>query len=149
VGGLILSGSRLTDDDIAAIVGLLTSWTGKLTWELFVKRVTALLGKPYTRQGLDKHFSISTAFRQAKERNRKKRLQDANSSDAGLPPDLAMALQTIESLKGEVAVLRLERSRFLEKFATWLYNARSRGIPEQELNRPLPGVNRQASEKVT
>lgn len=142
-----MSGSRLTDSDIAAIVGLLTSWRGKLTWELFVERVTALLGKPYTRQGLDKHFSISTAFSQAKERNRKKRLQVAKSTDHGLPPDLAMALRTIEALRGEVAVQRSERGYLLEKFATWLYNARSRGIPEEELNRPLPEVNRQASER--
>ena len=55
--------------------------------------------------------------------------------------------RTIDSLRAEIAVLKAERGRFEEKFATWLYNARSRGISEVELNKRLPEVDRDGSTK--
>lgn len=142
-----MSNTRLSNDDVDRIVGLLSSWTGKLTWTHLVDRVEGVLGTRYTRQGLDKHFSITTAFKKAKERNRKRNPLKLKPDDEGLPPDLAMALRTNEALRAQIEVLKAERDRFLEKFAVWLYNARSRGLSEQDLNRSLPRIDRQGSEK--
>ena len=53
----------------------------------------------------------------------------------------------MEALKAEVALLKQERDGFLETFATWLYNARNRGLSERDLNEPLPAVERHRSDK--
>ncbi|WP_242218833.1 hypothetical protein [Shinella zoogloeoides] len=134
--------AQLTDDEIDRIVALLISWQGKLSWELLTQQVGCMLKRPFTRQGLDKQENIRTAFQQAKDRLR--------SSPVTVPPsemsaELALALGRVERLEAEIAVLKAERNRFLEKFATWQYNARSKGLSEAGLNMPLPRVERDRS----
>ncbi len=137
--------ARLTDKEIDLIVGMLAGWKGRLSWELVLQRVEAMLGRTFTRQGLDKNEIISIAFGQAKDRRRKLSKKEIEESDQ--PPELAAAERRVEVLRAEIAVLKSEQERFLEKFATWLYNARSRGISEFDLNRPLPDVDRDESER--
>ncbi|UIJ81943.1 hypothetical protein [Rhizobium leguminosarum] len=135
--------ARLTDDEIERIVALLISWQGKLSWELLTERVETLLKRPFTRQGLDKQDNIRTAFQQAKDRLRS---SPVTPSATEMSTELAMALGRVERLEAEVAVLKAERNRFLEKFATWQYNARSSGrLSESDLNIPLPKVERDRS----
>lgn len=141
-GKIDLAKARLTNEEVELIIGLLTSWRGKLSWELLLKRVETLLRRPFTRQGLDKQAAIRTAFQQAKARTR-----TAKQSPSEALPEIALLQQTIESLRAEIAVLKAERNRYAEKFATWLYNARSRGLSEVDLNRPLPIVDRDKSER--
>jgi hypothetical protein len=124
---------------------MLAGWKGRLSWELVVQRVQAMLGRTFTRQGLDKNEIISIAFGQAKDRRRKRSKKEVEESDR--PPELAVAERRVEMLRGEIAVLKAEQERFLEKFATWLYNARSRGVSEFDLNRQLPDVDRDESER--
>lgn len=138
--------ARLTDAEIERIIGILTAWSGKLSWELLVRRVEVLLGRPFTRQGLDKHETIRIAFQQAKNRFRS-HSKKLGIEENDLPLELALAQRRIDSLVAEVQVLKAERDRLLEKFATWLYNARSRGISELDLNRRLPDVDRDSSER--
>jgi hypothetical protein len=137
--------ARITDAEIDKIVQLLTSWTGKLSWDLLRQRVNVLLGRTFTRQGLDKQEIISTAFQQAKDRLRG-RPKTSEAKEDGVSPELAAARRRIDNLVAEIEVFKSERDRFLEKFATWLYNARSRGISEFDLNTPLPAVDRDSSE---
>lgn len=134
--------AQLTDDEIDRIVALLINWQGKLGWELLAQQVGDMLKRPFTRQGLDKQEKIRTAFQQAKVRLR--------SSPVTVPPpgmsvELVLALGRVERLESEIAVLKAERNRFLEKFATWQYNARSKGLSEAGLNMPLPRVERDRS----
>ena len=134
--------AQLTDDEIDRILALLINWQGKLSWELLTQQVGDMLKRPFTRQGLDKQENIRTAFQQAKDRLR--------SSPVTVPPsemsaELALALGRVERLEAEIAVLKAERNRFLEKFATWQYNARSKGLSEAGLNMPLPRVERDRS----
>ncbi|AOG11563.1 hypothetical protein [Agrobacterium sp. RAC06] len=133
--------ARLTRDEIDRIVELLTSWRGKLSWELLLKRVEAILRRPFTRQGLAKQENIQTAYQQAKNRIR---LVKPTSSKS---PEIELMQSTIDSLRAKIAVMEAERGRYDEKFATWLYNARSRGISELDLNRHLPEVDRDRSTK--
>lgn len=129
--------ARLTSDEIERIVELLTSWRGKLSWELLLERVETLLRRPFTRQGLAKQDNIQIAYQQAKDRIRK---QKPTYSEA--LPEIELMKNTIDSLRAKIAVMEAERGRYEEKFATWLYNARSRGISELDLNRHLPEVDR-------
>lgn len=136
--------SRLRPQEVEQIVGMLTAWKGKLTWELLLRRVEAMLKRPFSRQGLDKNTSIAIAFKQAKERHRRA----GKTADGGdLHPDLAAAQRRSEVLMAELKVLQAEKQNFLEKFAVWGYNARSRGLSEEDLNRPLPRIERGKSEK--
>ena len=134
--------ARLTNDEIDQIVGLLTSWHGTLSWELLLERVETMLRRPFTRQGLDKQENIRTAFQQAKDRIRTSKPKPSKSL-----PEIDLMQRTIESLRAEIAVMKAERGRYEEKFATWLYNARSRGISEMDLSRRLPEVDRDRSTK--
>lgn len=102
----------------------------------------SLLRRPFTRQGLDKQDNIRTAFQQAKVR-----IRTAKPEASEKLPEIDLMQRTIDGLRAEIAVMKAERGRFAEKFATWLYNARSRGISEFELNRQLPEVDRDGSTK--
>ncbi|TBG89593.1 hypothetical protein ELG67_11080 [Rhizobium leguminosarum] len=141
-----MADARLTESEVDKIVNLLTTWQGRLSWELLLRRVTPMLRRDFTRQGLDKQATISIAFKQAKERLRTRAKKPTADRD-GLPPELAAALSRNDNLVAEVDLLKAERDRFLERFATWLYNARSRGISEHDLNQPLPPVDRDKSER--
>ncbi|NEH27458.1 hypothetical protein [Rhizobium ruizarguesonis] len=138
--------ARLTGAEVDKIVNLLTTWQGKLSWELLLRRMRPLLGRDFTRQGLDKQQSISIAFKQAKERTRIRAKKAPAGGDPDLPPELASALRRIDNLKAEVELLQAEKDRLLERFATWLYNARSRGISDYDLSQPLPPVDRDKSD---
>ena len=134
--------ARLTNDEIERIVELLTSWRGTLSWELLLERVEAILRRPFTRQGLAKQDNIQTAYQQAKNR-----IRLAKPTYSESLPEIELMQNTIDSLRAKIAVMEAERGRYEEKFATWLYNARSRGISELDLNRHLPEVDRDGSTK--
>lgn len=137
--------AKLSPDDIDHIVHLLTTWCGKLTWDLLVNKVAAVLGRSYTRQALNTHDAIKRAFDLAKKRAREgTRIDPMQSRNS---PELAIALDRVETLRAEVALLKQERDGYLQTFATWLYNARNRGLSERELNQPLPAVERHRSDR--
>jgi hypothetical protein len=142
---LTVSKAKLSPDDIDLIVSLLTGWRGKLTWELLVDKVTAVLGRSYTRQALNAHDGIKRAFNLAKERAREGKRAGPVPKD--ISPELATALERVETLRAEVDLLKQERNGFLETFATWLYNARNRGLSERDLNQTLPTVERHRSDR--
>lgn len=138
----MMAKARLTDDEIDRIVAMLVSWQGKLSWDLLTGQVEVILKRTFTRQGLDKQDNIRVAFQQAKDRLR--------SSPLATPPpemsaELALALSRVDRLEAQIAVLKAERNRFLQKFATWQYNARSRNMSEADLNIALPRVERDRS----
>lgn len=152
--GTIVPKPKLSADDIDHIVHLLTCWRGTLTWNLLADKVTAVLGRPYTRQALDAHEEIGRAFKLAKDRVRE---DSCARKDTGVGPqkhetsdkvvialqkELAIALERVDSLRAEVVLLTQEKNAFLETFATWLYNARNRRVTEKDLNLPLPKVER-------
>ena len=136
---------KLSADDIDRIVTLLTGWRGRLTWELLIDKVTAILGRSFTRQALDAHAEIKRAFVLAKNRSRD--AKHANPRSPHITVELATALDRVDALKAEVTLLKQERNAFLETFATWLYNARNRGLSERELSLPLPTVERHGSDR--
>lgn len=137
--------AKLSSDDIDHIVSLLTSWRGKLTWDLLVDKIAAILGRSYTRQALNAHVEIKRAFDLAKNRSRQGKRTDSGPQHTS--PELATALERVETLRAEVALLKQERNDFLQTFATWLYNARNRGLSERDLNQPLPAVERHRSDR--
>lgn len=129
---------NLTDKDIADIVSILDGWSGKLSWDLLIEAIEQRRRVTYTRQALHKYERIQHAFSL-----RKKDLSDGAGEVQQVEfPELQAALERIARLEGENARLAAENQRLLEQFATWAYNAHTRGLDNAFLSRPLPPVNR-------
>jgi hypothetical protein len=129
---------NLSDSDVEQIVEVLDGWSQKLTWDLLIGAVELRLFNRYTRQALHKHERIRHAFE----------LRKADLVGGGEPvrrvesPQLQIALERIARLEAENKRLDSENNNLLEQFVRWAYNASTRGLTHEFLNRALPSVNR-------
>ena len=135
---------NLTDEGIERIVLLLDSWPQpKLTWDLLIAHIHKTLGVRYTRQALDRHARISSAY------------QTRKKSTGGQARPTTPEEARIDALEAEVARLKRENDRLLEQFSRWLYNVKRieqktweqdwrehREVIRQELDKPLPRAER-------
>lgn len=136
-------GKNLADQDIAAIVGILDGWRGKLTWEMLLDAVQSRMLGSYTRQALNNHVRIAEAFRDRKLALAEELGKAPRKRLANLSPELQAALERIERLEAQNTRLQKENDRLLEQFARWAYNAETKGLDKAFLSRPLPSVNRE------
>jgi hypothetical protein len=135
---------NLDDKVVATIVGMLDGWSGRLSWEALIEAVERRAGLSYTRQALHRHERIRLAFavrKKALSGHRDEQPRDASS------PELQAAMERIARLEGENLRLEAENNALLEQFARWTYNAQTRNLDHHFLNRPLPGVDREQSER--
>lgn len=129
---------QLTDRKIEFVVGVIDGWTGKLTWDRLLVAIEPQVGK-YTRQALNNHVRIKTAFDL-----RKRALRDGgNANIDDKPVELQIALQKIERLETEKARLTRENQQLLEQFVRWSYNASNKGLSIEQLNAALPDIDRE------
>ncbi len=129
---------NLTDADIKQIVEILDGWSGKLTWELLIDAIELRMHNRYTRQALHKHERIRHAF----DLQKKSWAGNGGEIRRVTSPELRVALEQIARLEAENRRLESENERLLEQFVRWAYNAHTRGLDHEFLNRPLPPVNR-------
>lgn len=129
---------NLGDAEIKQIVELLDGWSDKLTWDSLINAIELRVFSRYTRQALYKHERIRNAFELKKS--------ELSEGGKGVPrvasPQLQIALDRIARLESENRRLESENNQLLEQFARWAYNAHTRGLDHEFLNRPLPSVNR-------
>lgn len=91
----------ITDDTLPVFLHTLDTWAGKLTWDLFTKRmVTRLDEESISPVTLKSHRQISEAFRQAKERLKAEKERDVSQYGA-----------TAEVLKKENQALKAQLER--------------------------------------
>ncbi len=129
---------NLDDASIKQVVEILDGWNKKLTWELLIDAVELRMHNRYTRQTLHKHERIKNAFEL-----RKVALADGDGEVRIVrSPELQKALERIARLETENKRLESENQQLLEQFARWAYNAHTRGLDSNFLNKPLPPVNR-------
>jgi hypothetical protein len=131
---------NLGDDDIKLIVEIIDGMGKDLSWDALIQAVTLRLSSTYTRQALHKHERIRAAFTHRKQ---------GVASAADKPElkrrgsiEVQKALERIDRLAAQNQRLEMENNRLLEQFARWAYNAHTRGLDEDFLNRPLPPVDR-------
>jgi hypothetical protein len=129
---------NLGDAEIKQIVEILDGWSGKLTWELLIDAIELRMHNRYTRQALHKHERIHHAF----DLQKKNLSGKAGEIKHVASPELQAALERIARLEGENRRLESENQRLLEQFVRWAYNAHTRGLDHDFLNRSLPPVNR-------
>lgn len=91
----------ITEETLPVLLHTLDTWSGKLTWDLYTKRmVTRLNEESISPITLKTHRQISEAFRQAKERLASEKNRDISQHGA-----------TAEVLKKENQVLRAQLER--------------------------------------
>ncbi|ODT00786.1 MAG: hypothetical protein ABS49_03840 [Erythrobacter sp. SCN 62-14] len=134
------SKKRLSEQDVKNIVAVLETWEGPLTWDLVVQRVAVVVGSRFSRQALDAHEVIKATFQSRKRRNRAmlESVKKGRATSDEIPAELALALQRAEAADVRAKALEEIVDRYREKFIVWLYNARNRGLTEEQLNAPLP-----------
>lgn len=129
---------NLDDASIKQIVEILDGWSDKLTWDLLIDAVELRMHNRYTRQTLHKHERIKNAFEL-----RKVALADSDGEVRIVrSPELQKALERVTRLETENKRLESENQQLLEQFARWAYNAHTRGLDSNFLNKSLPPVNR-------
>ncbi len=129
---------NLGDAEIKQIVETLDGWSGKLSWELLIDAIELRMFNRYTRQALFKHERIRNAFDLRKSKPAKGQEEIRRVA----APELQIALERIVKLEAENKRLESENNHLLEQFARWAYNAHTRGLDNNFLNRPLPSINR-------
>lgn len=132
---------HLTNRDIELLVGLIDGWNGKLTWDALCDGAESLIGTRPTRQTLNAHTRIKSAF------GDKKAQQKAGFQPSKRPASLAIAEQRIHRLESENQRLKGENNHLLERFVRWQYNALKHGVSQGVLDAPLPRIDRDSAEK--
>lgn len=132
---------HLTQKDISIIINLIDSAQDRLTWDGLCDSAEPLIGTRPTRQTLNAHERVKTAFLLKKEQLK------AGFQVSKRPPSLAIAEQRITRLESENDRPKRENERLLQRFATWQYNAYTHGMTPAKLDAPLPVFDRDSSEK--
>ncbi|BAN52428.1 MULTISPECIES: hypothetical protein [Pseudomonas] len=132
---------HLKASDVAAIVNVLHGWKrARLTWDELCDEVKCLVGKRPTRQSLNHHPEIVSAFT-----SKKAELKVAGPK-LRTPSSLAFAAQRIHNLESQVKDLQRRNSLLLEYLTLLQYNAYKNGLTEEVITAPLPSIDRDRSE---
>jgi hypothetical protein len=130
---------HLTDAKIASICEMVDGWdpATPLTWENLVAAVEGLLRHRYTRQALNAHERVRTAYavRRNLLKNQPKKVPKGSNE--------LVLQERIDRLRAENERLRTENERLLSKFVRWVYNASNAGLDEATLNKSMPPVDRE------
>lgn len=135
---------RIIDETVIEVIEhILDQWTGKLTWDLLIAAIKASIATEYTSVGLRNHERILQAYTERKESLRNKeqgRKPLADARTEGLWKD-------IETLEAENARLKRSCQEYRAMFIRWTQNALIKGLTAEDLNKPLPPAQREASEE--
>ena len=127
----------VTKNSLPKIMRVLDRWEGKLTWPLFCARVAQVLQvDSVSRHTLMRYDAIQHRF--------KVRQQELREDTDGQPRDYTQeaANKRIRDLEAQVRRLEDTNILLLEKFRRWQYNAYARNIRMEQLDAPLPAVDR-------
>lgn len=128
---------NLDDEKIEKIVQILDGWSGKLTWNKLIDEIALHLKNQYTRQTLAKHTRIKSAYELIKGNK-----LDTEKKKIYTPIEINVLIQELEKIKAENKRLKKEKQDLLAQFARWTYNSYAKGISKEELDKPLPIIDR-------
>lgn len=132
---------HLVAKDIGIIINVIDSTQDKLTWDGLCDAVAPLIGTRPTRQTLNAHERVKTAFAL-------KKLQiKSGFQSSKRPASLAIAEKRISRLESENKRLKAENDLLLQRFVNWQYNAYKHGLTSAKLDAPLPAIDRDSSER--
>lgn len=129
---------HLSKSDVVAIVNVIYGWeVGQITWEGICDAVVDIVRKRPTRQSLNGHKEIVSAYTA-----KKSKLKIAEPLIAK-PSSLTVAATRIRNLENKIVDLQLQNTALLEYLTLLQYNAYKRGLTEGELTIPLPKIDRE------
>lgn len=128
---------NLTYELIEKIVNILDGWSGKLTWNKLIDEIEFRTKNRYTRQTLAKHQRIKDSYDLTKDRVSTDVKELPNMSS-----EVAALVQKVKRLEAENDRLNFENESLLAQFARWAYNAHSKGITKEMLDKPLTPIDR-------
>jgi hypothetical protein len=132
---------HLDNKDIQAIVNLIRGWPNeKLTWPAICDAAEPMVGKLPTRQSLNTHEAIVTAYQIKKDALKGKGHKKPR------PASLNIAADRIAKLASEIEELKEINRRYKQQFVIWQYNAYKHGMKEHQLNASLPKIDRERSD---
>ncbi|PPE59275.1 hypothetical protein F157LOC_02511 [Pectobacterium brasiliense] len=132
---------HLNRQDISAIVNLIRGWEEtKLTWSAICEEAEPLIGKLPTRQSLNAHEAITTAYQAKKDALKGKAPKKPR------PASLNAAASRIANLEAELAEVKEQNRKFKQMFVIWQYNAYKHGMRESQLYMALPRIDRERSD---
>lgn len=118
------------------VCALIRSWpSSPLTWEVLVEVVAQRERGGWTRQALSSHEDISSAYRARKDDLRK-------GPKADRDPELVILMRKVEEKEFVIKKLEEKLAHYEERQITMMRNAVVRGITMEELERPLPPIDR-------
>ena len=132
---------HLTKRDVEAILSIIHAHDDhKLSWEGICGAAEAVVGKRPTRQSLSANEAIKEAYRSKKES------PNFKAPTIPKPSSLTAAVDRIVRLESENNILRRKNDALLEQFVVWQYNSYKLGIKENQLEAPLPRIDRETTE---
>ncbi|MFD2262591.1 hypothetical protein ACFSM5_06805 [Lacibacterium aquatile] len=129
--------TRITKASIEVICEFIRGWPRAITWEEIVIEAERRLHANWTRQALEKHAEIKAAY-QAK--------RDQTPAHQPIDPAIRILKERIKSLEDDKRRLEAEIELYKGTFVRYQYNAHARGISPEELDRPLPPIDRNRSD---
>ena len=129
---------HLTEKDIDKAVALLAGWTGKLTWDLYLRTLATELehGHVYSKVAMLKHDRIKSKWQEAHKRLRDE-AEDVGEKSYGTTAVGVLRRKLDQALKGKAEAEQRERD-LLEQFERWQFNAERAGLKLSQLDAPLP-----------
>lgn len=132
---------HLDNRDINAIVNLIRGWQEpKLSWSAICEAAEPLVGKLPSRQSLNAHEAIVTAYQTKKEALKGRGPKNPR------PASLNIAAARIVKLENEIEELKEENRMYKQQFVIWQYNAYKHGIKEHQLNAQLTKIDRERTD---
>jgi hypothetical protein len=123
---------------ITAIQQLIRAWDqDKISWDAVCEAAEPILGYRASRSGLSSHAGLLEAFQA-----RKQGLKTRPTTARPLPGSLASAARQLAAKEAEIAELRRTIGKFEQQFERWQYNARLRRVTLEQLDEPLPHIDR-------
>ena len=127
----------VTKASLPKIMRVLDRWEGKLTWPLFCARVAEVLQvDSVSRHTLMRYEAIQYRFKDRQGTLRKAIDQEPRDYS------LEAAARRIHDLEAQVHRLEDTNNLLLDKFQRWQYNAYVTNVRTEQLDAPLPAVDR-------
>ncbi|MFV8511341.1 hypothetical protein ACNRBV_09550 [Ralstonia pseudosolanacearum] len=128
---------RLTDDEVTRIASLIKGQpsTAPMTWEDVVRLVDSYIGHEWSRQTLQAHGKIKSAYDEHARRHQQHRA--TGKAPATKAPEIVVLQQKLEKERMENATLRETLREYDERLCTYLQNAISHGLTPEQLGAPL------------
>lgn len=130
--------THIRPEHIEAVNRLIYAWDKpSISWDAVCQASQFILGYIPTRSGLCRHREIADAFR-----SRKQGLRVEPPKGQHLPDSRAMAARIIAARDAEIRTLKKRIDDLMEQFERWQYNAVLRKVGHDQLNQPLPTIDR-------